>query len=237
MQLIPAIDILGGRVVRLKKGRYDDVTVYAEDPLELAQRFVDAGCERLHVVDLDGARDGSPVNIQVVERLAALPLAVQVGGGIRNRDVAARLYKAGATRVVLGTSAVRDPKFVAELASEHPVVVAADGKGGMVAVAGWMESTETPVATLVGEAEGWGVEAVLYTNIERDGMKSGPDVAGTAALQRGTQVEVIASGGIASLADLESLRDAEVRACVSGRALLDGVFSVEDGVRVAEGRT
>lgn len=235
MLLIPAIDILGGKVVRLRKGRYDEVTVYADDPLEPARRFVDGGCTWLHVVDLDGARDGAPTNLATVEQLAGLPLKVQVGGGVRSPETAQRLYQAGAERVVLGTTAVRDPDFVQRLASQHPVVVAADGKHGMVAVEGWLEETSMSVGALVQSAASWGAQAVLYTNIERDGMKSGPDVEGTAGLQQKTEVDVIASGGIATLDDLVALDNAGVRACVSGRALLDGAFTVEAGVRAAAG--
>lgn len=235
MLLIPAIDILGGKVVRLKKGSYEEVTVYDKEPSELAREFVDSGCTALHVVDLDGARDGSSANLPTLEALAVLPITVQVGGGVRNEAAADRLFSAGASRVVLGTSAVRDPAFVEALAKRKPVVVAADGKGGKVAVAGWQETTNLSVESLVAQAQQWGVAAVLYTSIERDGMKTGPDVNGTAALQQATSVDVIASGGIASLADLAALNDAGVRACVSGRALLDGAFSVAQGVRAALG--
>ena len=235
MEFIPAIDILEGNVVRLRQGRYEEVTVYAKDPLEPARRFVDAGARRLHVVDLDGARDGSPKNTSVIERLAGLDLAVQVGGGIRDRTAAERLFSAGVARVVLGTAAVRNASFVSELAKEYPVVVAADAREGKVAVEGWQEGTGVSLQALAADADRWGVDAILYTSIERDGMREGPDVEGTRDLQALLTADVIASGGIGTLDDLRVLRAAGVRACVSGRALYSGVFSVEDAIRAAQG--
>ena len=237
MEFIPAIDILDGKVVRLKQGRYDDVTVYADDPLEPARRFVDAGARRLHVVDLDGARDGSPKNTAIIERLAALALAVQVGGGIRDRQTAERLFTAGVTRVVLGTAAVRDSEFVRELASERSVVVAADARDGKIAVEGWREGTGVSLEALAADADQWGVEAVLYTSIERDGMREGPDVEGTSQLQALLTADVIASGGIGTLDHVRALRDAGVRSCVSGRALYGNAFSVEEAIQLAEARS
>ncbi len=235
MEFIPAIDILDGRVVRLHQGRYEEATVYAADPLEPARRFVDAGASRLHVVDLDGARDGTPKNLPALERLARLPLAVQVGGGVRTREMADRLYEAGATRVVVGTAAVRDPDWVAELAREHPVVVAADARGGDIAVEGWREGTGLSLSRLAADADGWGVEAILYTSIERDGTGVGPDVRGTAALQAKVSATVIASGGIGTVEHLTALRDAGVRACVSGRALYGEAFTVAEAIQIAKG--
>lgn len=239
MDLIPAIDILEGKVVRLQQGDYGRVTVYDDDPAAAAERFADAGATRLHVVDLDGARDGRPGNVTAIERiLDRTPLAVQVGGGVRDGEAARRWMDAGASRVVLGTAAIKDPGFVEGLCRAHPdgVVVAIDARGGEVAVEGWLEGSGRRAEDLAGEVDGWGAAALLYTNIDRDGMRTGPDVDGTAALQRRLRATVIASGGIGSLDDLRSLARAGVRAAVCGRALYSGAFGLEEAFRTcAEG--
>jgi len=238
MELIPAIDVLGGQVVRLHQGRYDAATVYGDDPSAWARRFHEAGATRLHVVDLDGARDGRPGNVAVIERiLAAAPLRVQVGGGIRTRESAERWFEAGVARVVLGTAAVRDPALVRDLAASKPdgVVVAIDAQAGEVKVEGWLEGTGVQAPALAREVDAWGVAAVLFTAIERDGTSVGPDVAATAALQQGLRATVIASGGIGALAHLAALRDAGVRASVCGRALYSGAFTLAEAFAVCRG--
>jgi phosphoribosylformimino-5-aminoimidazole carboxamide ribotide isomerase len=240
MELIPAIDVLGGQVVRLHQGRYDAATVYGDDPSAWARRFHEAGATRLHVVDLDGARDGRPGNVAVIERiLAAAPLRVQVGGGIRTRESAERWFEAGVARVVLGTAAVREPALVRGLAASKPdgVVVAIDAQAGEVKVEGWLEGTGVQAPALAREVDAWGVAAVLFTAIERDGTSVGPDVAATAALQQGLRATVIASGGIGALAHLAALRDAGVRASVCGRALYSGAFTLADAFAVCRGET
>ncbi|HJK91456.1 MAG TPA: 1-(5-phosphoribosyl)-5-[(5-phosphoribosylamino)methylideneamino]imidazole-4-carboxamide isomerase [Polyangiaceae bacterium LLY-WYZ-15_(1-7)] len=238
MELIPAIDLLDGQVVRLTQGRYDDVTVYSDAPAEMAKAFEDAGAARLHVVDLDGARDGRPGNVPAIEAiLGATSLRVQVGGGVRDEAAARRWYDAGAERVVMGTAAVKDPGLVRRLCDARPggVVVAIDARGGEVAVEGWLEGSGVRAEALAADVSGWGVGAILYTNIDRDGTREGPDVEGTAALQRQVEVTVIASGGIGSLAHLVALREAGVRATVCGRALYSGAFTLDEAFRAAEG--
>jgi phosphoribosylformimino-5-aminoimidazole carboxamide ribotide isomerase len=240
MELIPAIDVLGGQVVRLHQGRYDAATVYGDDPAAWARRFHEAGATRLHVVDLDGARDGRPGNVAVIERiLAAAPLRVQVGGGIRTRESAERWFDAGVARVVLGTAAVREPSLVRDLAAARPdgVVVAIDAQAGEVKVEGWLEGTGVQAAALAREVDAWGVAAVLFTAIERDGTSVGPDVAATAALQQSLRATVIASGGIGALAHLAALRDAGVRASVCGRALYSGAFTLTEAFAVCRGES
>lgn len=239
MELIPAIDILDGKVVRLRRGRYDEVTIFADDPAEPARRFHEAGAARLHVVDLDGARDGRPGNVRAIERiLAAVPIEVQVGGGIRDAASAERWLAAGAQRVVLGTAAVRSPELVRALAEKHSsaVVVAVDARAGKVMIEGWTEGSGRDALDVAREADARGVIAVLYTNIERDGTREGPDVEGTIALQREVGATVIASGGIGTLDHLRALASAGVRATVCGRALYDGAFTIEDAFAAAEGR-
>jgi len=235
MELIPAIDLLEGKVVRLHKGRYDEVTVYADDPPEMARRFADEGARALHVVDLDGARDGAPVNVASVEAiLSATELEVQVGGGIRSVDTAKRWLGAGATRVVVGTAAVKDPEWVRALCVERPrgVVVAIDAKGGEVALEGWLEGSGRAAVDVATEIDAWasGPWGILYTNIDRDGTREGPDVEGTAALSRVLGATVIASGGIGSLDHLRELARAGVEAAVCGRALYAGAFSLAEAL-------
>ncbi len=238
MELIPAIDLLAGHVVRLTQGRYDQSTVYDDDPVAVAGRFAEAGATRLHVVDLDGARDGEPGHVKVIEAmLARVGISVQVGGGVRSYEVACRWLEAGAERIVLGTAAVKDPALVRRLAEERPgsVVVAVDARGGEVAVEGWTEGAGVSAESLAREVDGWGAAAILYTNIDRDGMRGGPDVEGTAALQRQVSATVIASGGIGRLDDLVALRDAGVRSAVCGRALYGGAFTLADAFRASAG--
>lgn len=239
MELIPAIDLLGGKVVRLHKGDYAQVTVYSDDPAGQALRFQEAGAHRLHVVDLDGARDGKPGNRDVIERIlkAAPGLKVQVGGGIRSREAAESWFQSGAERVVLGTVAIKNPELARTLCAAHPggVVMALDAKGGMIAVEGWLEATDKPVEAVALEADAWGAAAILFTDIERDGTREGPAVASTAKLQTRVQATVIASGGIGELSHLAALRDAGVRAAVCGRALYSGAFTLEEAFRVCRG--
>lgn len=239
MELIPAIDLLDGKVVRLHKGDYAQVTVYSDDPAGQAKRFADAGAHRLHVVDLDGARDGKPGNRAVIEAIlkAAPTLKVQVGGGIRTRETAQHWFASGATRVVLGTAAIKDPELVRALCAAHPdgVVVALDGKGGLVAVEGWLEATDKRIEDVAGEVDAWGAAAILFTDIDRDGTREGPALAPTARLQQAVRVTVIASGGIGELSHLVSLRDHGVRAAVCGRALYSGAFTLEEAFRASEG--
>ncbi len=236
MELIPAIDLLGGKVVRLQRGRYDQVTVYSERPVEQARVFYDAGARSLHVVDLDGARDGEPRNLAVMESiLRSVPMRIQVGGGIRDESTAKRWLSAGASRVVLGTAAVKQPALVKRLCEQHPgaVVVAVDERDGEVAVEGWLEASGRSARELAREVDAWGVGAILHTVIARDGTREGPDVDATLALQAAVSATVIASGGIGELAHIRSLAQRGVRAAVCGRALLSGAFSIPEAFEAA----
>jgi phosphoribosylformimino-5-aminoimidazole carboxamide ribotide isomerase len=236
MELIPAIDLLGGKVVRLRKGDYAAVTVYSDDPAGQARRFYDQGARMLHVVDLDGAREGKPCNVPVIEAiLRAAPLAIEIGGGIRDRASAEGWLAAGATRVVLGTAAVKQPELVRELCARHPagVVVAVDARAGEVAVEGWLEGSGKSAVALAREVDAWGAAAILFTVIERDGTHEGPDVEATAALQAEVRATVIASGGIGELAHVRALAAAGVRAAVCGRALYSGAFTLAEAFAAA----
>ena len=238
LELIPAIDVLEGRVVRLREGRYDEATVYSDDPVAMAKRLEAAGATRLHMVDLDGAREGRPVNDAILARVAReTSLRLQVGGGIRDAERARALWDQGVERVVLGTLAVKAPEVVRELAAERPmgVVVAIDARDGEVAVEGWLEGSGRGELELAKEVDGWGVAAILYTRIERDGTGAGPDVAATVALQGAVSATVIASGGIGSLDHVRALREAGVRAAVCGRALFAGAFTLDEAFAAARG--
>jgi phosphoribosylformimino-5-aminoimidazole carboxamide ribotide isomerase len=238
MELMPAIDLLDGAVVRLHKGDYARATRYQRDPIDQAREFADAGATRLHVVDLEGARSGAPAHLRTIASiLDAVPIAVQVGGGIRTRETAERWLEAGAQRVVLGTVAVREPSVARALCEAHPgrIVIALDARGEEVAVAGWQEQSGRSLRELASEADAWGAAAILYTDIARDGTSEGPAVERTASLQEGLRATVIASGGIGALADLEALRRAGVRAAVCGRALYEGAFTIAQALRAARG--
>ena len=238
LELIPAIDILGGKVVRLLEGRYDQVTVYSDDPVAMAHQLQAAGAARLHLVDLDGAREGRAVNDPIVARIASeTELRLQVGGGIRSAQRARDLWERGVERVVLGTLAVKEPQVVRELAEANPsgVVVAIDARDGEVAVEGWLEGSGRAPVDLAREVDAWGVAAILYTRIERDGTGEGPDVEATASLQAEVRATVIASGGIGSLEHVRALRAAGVRAAVSGRALFSGAFTLPEAFAAASG--
>ena len=237
MLIYPAIDLLGGKAVRLREGLRSEVTVYDDHPHEVARRFAAAGCRRIHVVDLDGAFSGRRENREAVARIVAeAGVPVQVGGGVRDLDTCAALLDAGVARVVLGTAMVKREAMVQEACARFPerVVVAVDARDGRVAVEGWAEVTEIAAVDLARRAADLGCAAVLYTDIARDGTGHGANVEATARLARALHpVEVIASGGIASLDDLRALADAGVPAAVVGRALYAGVFTVAQAIAEA----
>ncbi len=237
MIVVPAIDLLGGKVVRLHQGSYDDVTVFDDDAVGRARRFKADGAERLHVVDLDGARAGRSVQHETIRAIvAAFGDGVQVGGGVRTRETFESFLACGAERVVLGTAALRDTAFVRELATAHPrrVIIAVDAKKGMVATDGWTSVSETRAVDLARAFADVPIVAVLYTDVARDGTRVGPDVALTASLARETGLSVIASGGIGSLDDLRALRvHTGVDAAIVGRAIYDGVFTLEAAIKAS----
>ncbi len=234
MLIIPAIDLLGGKVVRLHRGSYDKVTVYDNDPVARAKRFRAEGAERLHVVDLDGAREGRCVQSATIRAIvAAFGANVQVGGGVRTREAFESYVACGAARVVVGTASLRDPKMVRALCKDFPgrPIIAVDAKGGMVATDGWTAVSETRAVDLAKSFADVPVGAILYTDVARDGTRSGPDVEHTAALARETGLSVIASGGIGSLDDLRALaKHRGVDAAIVGRAIYDGVFELREAI-------
>jgi phosphoribosylformimino-5-aminoimidazole carboxamide ribotide isomerase len=238
MKLLPAIDLLGGRAVRLEAGLRERATVFHDRPAELVAEMARDGADRLHVVDLDGAFGEPPQRALIREIVSRSKIPVEVGGGIRDRAAIDEVLELGARLVVLGTAAVRSPALVEDACRAHPgrVIVAVDAKDGVVAVDGWTTSGGVTAIELGQRAAGWGAAALLYTDVARDGLRAGPNVEATAALQRAVECEVIASGGVGTLDDLARLRDAGIAAVVVGRALYDHKFTVEQAAEVAHAR-
>ena len=234
MILYPAIDLKDGACVRLLRGDMDKATVFGTDPAAQAAAFEAAGCEWLHLVDLNGAFAGRPVNAPAVEAiLARVSVPVQLGGGIRNLQTIDMWVEKGVARVILGTIAVEDPALVREAAMEFPgrVAVGIDARQGRVATKGWAQETDVRAVDLARTFEDAGVAAIIYTDIDRDGAMGGPNVEATAELARAVEIPVIASGGVASLGDLTALRDTGVIAgAISGRALYDGAIDLTEAL-------
>ncbi len=235
MILYPAIDLKDGQCVRLLRGAMDAATVFGDDPAAQARAFAAAGCRWLHLVDLNGAFAGRPVNAAAVEAiLAAVAIPVQLGGGIRDRATIEAWLDKGVARVILGTAALRDPALVRSAARAYPgrIAVGIDARNGHVAVEGWAETTGTLVSELARRYEDAGVAAIVYTDIERDGTMEGPNVAATAALANMVAIPVIASGGVSSLADLKALKEsgAPLNGAISGRALYEGRLELAEAV-------
>ncbi len=241
MLLIPAIDLKDGRCVRLRQGRMDDETIFSDDPVDVARRWVDAGGRRLHLVDLNGAFAGEPVNGGVIRKIgAAYPdLPIQVGGGIRDEKTIEAYLQAGVDFAIIGTQAVKEPEFVARACKEFPghIIVGLDAKDGMVAIDGWATVTDQEVTDLAKRFEDDGVSAIVYTNIGRDGMLSGPNVEATAALANAISIPVVASGGITDINDIRSLCQAEtdnIMGAITGRAIYEGTLDFAAGQRLAD---
>lgn len=229
MLLIPAIDIKDGKCVRLRQGRMDDVTVFDDDPAAVAERWVTAGAERIHVVDLDGASAGEPVNKRAISRVinACQGVPVQVGGGIRDEEAIEAYLERGAEFVIVGTRAVAEPHFVADIGVEFPgrVIVGLDARDGKVAIEGWSKLSNHDVEDLALQFERDGVVAIIHTDISRDGMMQGLNIEATRSLARALTIPVIASGGVTCLDDVSALCDAEedgVSGAVIGRSLYEG---------------
>ena len=239
MYLLPAIDILDGKAVRLAKGDYDRVTVYNDDPVEQAKAFEAVGAEWLHMVDLDGAKSGNADNIRVVERImSSTSLKVEIGGVIRSLPVIERLVNAGASRLVLGTALVRDPEFAQAAVEGYGDMLAAgiDAKGGEVAVAGWREGSGVAASELAAQMGARGYRHLVYTDIARDGMQTGIDEAAYVAMAAAFGHAVIASGGVAGMDDIRRLAAAEaanpgsIEGVIAGRAVYEGTLPLEEAI-------
>lgn len=242
MLLIPAIDLKDGKCVRLRQGRMDEETVFADDPLDMAKKWVDAGARRLHLIDLNGAFAGKPVNADVIHRIAeAYPeVPIQVGGGIRDEDTVQLYLDAGVQYVIIGTRAVSAPHFVNDLCLEFPghIIVGLDAKDGKVAIDGWSKLSNHDVIDMAQHFERDGVEAIIYTDISRDGMMQGVNVEATAKLAAEISIPVIASGGISTLEDIlaiQTVADEGVIGTIIGRALYEGTVDLAAAQKAVDG--
>ena len=232
MLLIPAIDLKDGQCVRLKQGEMDDVTVFSEDPVAMARHWVNAGARRLHLVDLNGAFAGKPKNEAVIKAIVAEvgdEIPVQLGGGIRDLDIIERYLDDGISYVIVGTAAVKNPGFLQDACTAFGghIIVGLDAKDGKVATDGWSKMTGHDVVDLARKYEDYGVEGIIYTDIGRDGMLTGVNVEATVKLARALRIPVIASGGIASMADIDALCAVEregIEAAITGRAIYQGTL-------------
>ncbi len=240
LQLIPAIDLKEGQCVRLRQGRMDDASVFSEDVTATAKRWLDAGAERLHMVDLDGAFAGEPKNAVAVEAVCkAFPqLPVQIGGGIRNDEIAARYIEAGVSYIIIGTQAVKEPEFVERLCNQWPgkVMVGLDAKDGKVALNGWAEDSGIDAIELAQSCEGVGVAGIVYTDISRDGMMQGFNAESTASVADAVTIPVFASGGVSSYDDIDRLGAIAkhgVAGAIVGRALYEGTLELGEAQRRA----
>ena len=238
MLLIPAIDLKNGECVRLRQGRMDEVTVFSKDPVAVARQWADQGAQRLHVVDLDGAVKGLPLNLKIVEKIAAaVKIPVQAGGGVRDEETVQRLLDAGVAFVVIGTKAINTPHFLRDLCLEYPrhIIVALDARDGRVALHGWVKQSGHGVIEVAQHCERDGVEAIIYTDIARDGMMTGFNAESTRALAKAVKTPVIASGGISSRKDLAVLKELEADGVIGGivgRALYEGKLKLKDAMKI-----
>lgn len=235
MILIPAIDLKDGKCVRLKQGRMDETTVFSDNPVEMAQRWVDEGAKRLHLVDLNGAFDGKPVNGDVIQNIATKfpDLPIQIGGGIRDADTVQAYLDSGVQYCIIGTKAVEEPEFVVELCQQFPdhIIVGIDAKNGMVATDGWDKVSSISAIELAKKFEQAGVSAIVYTDISRDGMMTGPNIEATAELADSISIPVIISGGMSNMDDVKnacSIEDKGVMGTILGRSIYEGTIDLQE---------
>jgi phosphoribosylformimino-5-aminoimidazole carboxamide ribotide isomerase len=243
MEVIPAIDLLGGNCVRLYQGDYGQSEIFGEDPVTMAKKWQDQGATRLHLVDLDGAKTGEPVNLAVIAKVVeALEIPVQVGGGLRDRNRVAQLLSLGVRSAILGTVAVENPDLVGEICAEFPgqIIVGIDARNGKVATKGWLETSEVEAVELAGRMAKLGAAAIIYTDIHRDGTMQGPNIDALRELATQIDIPVIASGGISSVTDLLNLLRLEaigVNGAIVGRAIYTGDVVLKEAIRaVGNGR-
>jgi phosphoribosylformimino-5-aminoimidazole carboxamide ribotide isomerase len=235
--IIPAIDIRAGKCVRLLQGDFQRETVYSGDPVDVARRWAEKGAERIHIVDLDGSREGRPVNADVIRRiLSAVDVPVELGGGIRDIDTVGTYLGMGVRWVILGTAALKSRNFVVEACRRHPgrVILGVDAKDGKVAVEGWTEATGADALDVARHYEGIGLAALVYTDISRDGMETGVNVPATERLARSVGIPVIASGGVAGIGDIDRLlavAGSGILGVITGKALYTGALDLEEAIR------
>jgi phosphoribosylformimino-5-aminoimidazole carboxamide ribotide isomerase len=235
MLIIPAIDLKDGQCVRLRQGLMEDSTVFGDHPVDFAKQWVEQGCRRLHLVDLNGAFAGEPVNGDVVTDIAkAFPkLPIQIGGGIRSGETIEHYLRAGVSYVIIGTKAVKEPKFITEMCRQFPghIIIGLDAKDGLVATDGWAEVSEIKATDLAKQFESDGVSAIVYTDIARDGMMQGVNVDATVAMAQASKIPVIASGGITDMNDIKALKAQAhhgIMGAITGRAIYEGTLNVRE---------
>lgn len=235
MQIWPAIDLRGGKCVRLRQGDYARETVYG-DPAEMAQRWLDKGADCLHLVDLDGARDGNNANLEAVKAiLAVAKVPCQLGGGVRDEARISMLLDLGLSRLVVGTKALKEPNWFREMCRKFPgkLALGIDARDGMVATDGWLETSKTDAVSMAKDFEGEPLAAIIYTDISRDGMLSGPNVPAMEQMQKAVKIPVLASGGVAVVGDIVALKKAGMPGAIVGRSLYEGTLTLEDALLAA----
>ena len=237
MLILPAIDLRGGKCVRLKQGDYAQETVFGDDPVAVARRWVSEGAKTLHLVDLDGAKAGRPVNGDVIEKIArAAGVPCQLGGGLRTEADIQAAFSWGVARVILGTRALQDPAWVRQMAQTYPnrIVLGLDARDGKVATHGWLETSDTTVLEMARDFAHWPLYAIVYTDIAKDGMMAGPNTAALADLSAAIPVPVIASGGVTTIENVRELLDKNLFGCIIGRALYEGTIDLAAAIQLAE---
>lgn len=238
MQIWPAIDLRDGRCVRLRQGDYDRETIFGDDPAAMARRWVEAGAEYLHLVDLDGARVGRPVNLESLRAIrAAVDIPCELGGGIRDDAAVDQLLELGIDRLVIGTQALKRPDWFRQLCRRHPhkLALGLDARGGLVATEGWLETSETKATEMAAQFNNEPLAAVIYTDIETDGMLAGPNLEALAEMQAAIKLPVIASGGVTTLDDIRRLAQQKVAGCIIGRAIYEGNLDLSEVLAVSRG--
>lgn len=235
MQLYPAIDIKDGKCVRLTQGLFDNVTIYSDTPADMARQWVEQGATFLHLVDLDGALAGKSVNATVIRAIAqTVSVPIQIGGGIRSAEAIQAMLDAGVTRVIIGTKAVQHPAFIKEIVERfgaERIVIGVDAKDGMVAIEGWEKVSSLSALDLCNQMKAYGVRHIVYTDISKDGMLTGPNVAYTQKLTEETGMDIIASGGVSCMSDLEELDKRGIHGAIIGKALYEKRISLQEAVQ------
>lgn len=240
MIIIPAVDIKNGRCVRLRQGRKDEETVFSDDPAKMAMRFDEDGAELIHVIDLDGAFQKSPQNLNSIKKIiGSVKTSVQVGGGIRDKKTIRMFIDLGAKKVVIGTEAIKNPALVKDACKEFPgqIVVGIDARNGMVAIEGWTETTKVEALALAKQLEDYGVAAINFTDIHRDGMQSGPNIKETMTIAQNISIPVVASGGVSTIEDIKNLIELNkfgVTGIITGRALYSGNLNLKEAIKLTK---
>ncbi|HEX4413789.1 MAG TPA: 1-(5-phosphoribosyl)-5-[(5-phosphoribosylamino)methylideneamino]imidazole-4-carboxamide isomerase [Lacipirellulaceae bacterium] len=240
MQVWPAIDLRGGKCVRLRQGDYQQETVFGQEPAAVARQFLEQGARHLHIVDLEGAREGLPVNLPSVQEILAVvgdEMECELGGGIRDEQSVEEIFNFGLKRLVIGTSALTDPEWFRTACQKYPkkLVLGIDARDGHAATDGWLNTSKVTAIELAKQFAGEPLAAIIYTDIATDGMMRGPNISAMAEMQAAVSVPIVASGGVTTLEDVARLAAAGLAGCVIGRALYEGTLSLEDAIRVAAG--